>query len=288
MPETATPAVKTTLNIRGRLLSLAEPVVMGVVNTTPDSFYKDSRAITLAAVLMRAERMLNEGAAILDIGGFSTRPGAVEISEEAERKRVIPVVEALVREFPEAIISIDTFRSGVAAAALDAGAGMVNDITAGSDPAMAALVGRHRVPYIIMHMRLPVTDMMANTHYDDLLGEMLQYFAERLQHLHSQDIFDVIIDPGFGFSKTMAQNYEILKNLTYFEALGVPILAGVSRKSMIYKLLETSPDEALNGTSVVNFIALQNGARILRVHDVKAAVETIKIYRQLSKSDTGI
>ncbi len=274
---------KTTLNIRGRLISLQQPVVMGIINTTPDSFFASSRANTVAAAVARAGRMLDEGATFLDIGGYSTRPGAATVNVEEELARVLPVITAILRQFPQAILSVDTFRAEVARKAIEAGASMINDITAGEDPQMFALVKEATVPYIMMHMRGPVNRMMENVKYDNLVLEISRYFQERLQQLRQMDInTDVIIDPGFGFSKTLGQNYEILKNLAYFEALETPLLVGVSRKSMIYKLLETTADEALIGTSVINFAALEKGARILRVHDVKEAIDTIKIFNKLT------
>lgn len=273
---------KFSLNIRGTLFDLSTPVVMGIVNLTPDSFYAASRAASVKSAIAAAGRMLAEGAAILDLGGFSTRPGAHEIDKEEERRRIIPVVAALVREYPSAILSIDTFRSSIAEEAADLGAGLINDITAGADKDMFNLVARKKLPYIMMHMRGPVTKMMQDTSYSNLLHEMMAYFNQRINQLYELGAVDLIIDPGFGFSKTLEQNYEILKNLAYFDALELPILAGVSRKSMIYKFLETSPEEALNGTSVLNFASLEKGARILRVHDVKEAVETVKLYNKIA------
>ncbi|MEN8249174.1 MAG: dihydropteroate synthase [Bacteroidota bacterium] len=273
---------KTTLNIRGTLADLSNPVVMGIINITPDSFYERSRAKSIEEAVHKAGEMLAEGATFLDLGAFSTRPGANEISEKEEIERLIPVVRELINVYPDAWISVDSFRASVAEKALDAGASIINDISAGSDPHMFDMLAETKAPYIMMHMRGPITKMMANTHYDNLLSDISNYFQQRLQKLAERDIKDVIIDPGFGFSKTLEQNYEILKNLSYFKALESPILVGVSRKSMIYKLLETTPESALLGTSVVNFVALENGARILRVHDVKEAVETIKIFSKIN------
>ena len=274
-------SAKTTLNIRGSLVNIEKPVVMGIINLTPDSFYKNSRAESFKAIISQASLMLEEGATFLDLGAFSTRPGAQEVTEEEELERLLPAVKEIIKHFPQAHISVDTFRAAVAGKALDAGAAIINDITAGSDPAMFNLIKDWQVPYIIMHMRGPVTQMMKNLAYDNLLLEIQEYFQEKLFRLRKLGIKDIIIDPGLGFSKTLDQNYEILKNLAYFEALDAPLLIGVSRKSMIYNLLETTPEEALNGTSIVNFAALEKGARILRVHDVKEAVETIKIYNKL-------
>jgi dihydropteroate synthase len=274
-------SAKTTLNIRGSLVNIEKPVVMGIINLTPDSFYKNSRAESLKAIITQASLMLEEGATFLDIGAFSTRPGAKEVTQEEEIERLLPAVKEITRQFPQSHISVDTFRASVAGKALDAGAAIINDITAGSDPAMFNLIKEWQVPYIIMHMRGPVTRMMDNLEYGNLLLEMQGYFQEKLFSLRKLGIKDIIIDPGLGFSKTLDQNYEVLKNLAYFEALDTPLLIGVSRKSMIYNLLETTPEEALNGTSVINFAALEKGARILRVHDVKEAVETIKIYNKI-------
>lgn len=272
---------KTTLNIRGKIVDLSEPRVMGIINVTPDSFYKGSRAKSITEAVDKAGEMLSDGASFIDIGAFSTRPGAEEVSEDEEARRLIPIVNELTRELPGVLLTIDTFRSSVAKKAIDSGASMINDITGGDDPAMFELIAETNIPYIMMHMRGPVTHMMDNTHYDDLIHDISNYFKHRLQTLDEKGIKDVIIDPGFGFSKTLDQNYEILKNLSYFKALDSPILVGVSRKSMIYKLLDSKPERALLGTSIVNFMALEKGARILRVHDVKEAIETIKIYGKI-------
>jgi dihydropteroate synthase len=274
-------SAKTTLNIRGTLVNIEKPVVMGIINLTPDSFYVNSRTESIKAIIEKAQQMLEEGATFLDIGAFSTRPGAQEVSTAEELARLLPAIKEITNHFPEAHISVDTFRAEVAAKAIEAGASLINDISAGSDPDMFNLIKETQVPYIIMHMRGPVTRMMENTKYDNLLQEIQQYFQEKLIRLGELNITEVIIDPGLGFSKTLDQNYEILKNLAYFEALGAPLMVGVSRKSMIYNLLDTTPDEALIGTSVANFVALEKGARILRVHDVKEAIETIKIYNKL-------
>ena len=273
---------KTTLNIQGKLISLKKPAVMGIINITPDSFFKTSRAESVRASIEMAEKMLDEGATFLDIGGFSTRPGANDVSEEEELERVLPVLKEILASFPSALISVDTFRANVARQAGNLGAAIINDITAGSDSKMFEVVKETGVTYIMMHMRGSVTSMMDNLEYENLILEITSYFQKRLQVLHEMDIKDIIIDPGFGFSKSLDQNYEILKNLTYFEALDTPILIGVSRKSMIYNLLGTSAEEALIGTNVINFAALEKGARILRVHDVKEAVETVKIYNKIT------
>ncbi len=274
-------SAKTTLKIRCTLVNIEKPVVMVIINLTPDSFYVNSRTESIKAIIEKVSQMLEEGATFLDIGAFSTRPGAQEVSTAEELARLLPAIKEITNHFPEAYISVDTFRAEVAVKAIEAGASLINDISAGSDPDMFNLIKETQVPYIIMHMRGPVTRMMENTKYDNLLQEIQQYFQEKLIRLGELNITDVIIDPGLGFSKTLDQNYEILKNLAYFEALGAPLMVGVSRKSMIYNLLDTTPDEALIGTSVANFVALEKGARILRVHDVKEAIETIKIYNKL-------
>jgi len=255
---------------------------MGIINITPDSFFEGSRAQSVKASVEKAEKMLADGATFLDLGGFSTRPGANEVSEEEEIDRVLPVLKEVLAQFPSALVSVDTFRANVAQQAIGLGAALINDITAGSDKKMFAVIKETGTPYIMMHMRGPVTRMMENLEYENLFLEIIAYFQERLQVMHEMDIKDIIIDPGFGFSKSLDQNYEILKNLTYFEALDTPLLVGVSRKSMIYNLLETTAEEALNGTSVINFAALEKGARILRVHDVKEAVETVKIFNKIA------
>ncbi|WP_317127681.1 dihydropteroate synthase [Marinoscillum furvescens] len=267
----------------GNLLDLATPRVMGILNVTPDSFYAGSRKQELSAVLGSAEQMLIDGATFLDVGGYSSRPGASNISEGEELDRMVPVIDALSKEFPEAILSADTFRAKVARLAVDAGAHVVNDISAGCmDDRMLATVGELGVPYIAMHMRGTPQTMNANTEYDDLLKEIMAYFAERLAAARLAGIKDVIIDPGFGFAKKATQSFELLQKLDHLAYLECPVLVGVSRKSMIYKTLNISANEALNGTTVLNTVALGRGASILRVHDVKEAVEAVKLVNQLS------
>ena len=272
---------KTTLNIRGRLINLSTPQVMGIINATPDSFYSESRTTSEKAVLRKAETMLNDGADILDIGGYSTRPGATDIDVAEEINRIVPIIDAISKNFPNALISIDSFRSKVVEAAIDHGAKLINDVSAGSDPQMFSVVANSKLPYIMMHMRGPVSKMMDNLVYDDLLVDMTKYFQDRIEKLTEMGVTDIIIDPGFGFSKSLDHNYEILRNLSYFEALEQPILVGVSRKSMIYKTLNTTPEKALVGTAVLNYAALEKGARILRVHDVKEAKETITLFSKV-------
>lgn len=251
---------------------------MGILNLTPDSFYSGSRNEADSNFLKNAEAMLTEGAAFLDLGGYSTRPGALDITPEEELDRVVPAVKILLKEFPEVLISIDTFRSEVAEACLEAGAAMVNDISAGNlDVNMMKVVAKHRVPYIMMHMRgTPQTMKDLNT-YEDMAREILFYFSEKIKTAHRYGIADIIVDPGFGFSKNISQNFELLKNLELFKIMELPIMAGLSRKSSIYKTLNCEPAEALNGTTVLNTVALLKGANILRVHDVKEAVEAVKL-----------
>lgn len=261
---------------------MTTPKVMGIVNATPDSFYDKSRAQSEVDSVNVASKMLNEGAEILDIGGYSSRPGSLDISEEEEMKRVIPCVKSIRKNFPGAIISIDTFRSSVARRALDVGAQIVNDITAGiADPHMPEVVRAAGVPYIIMHMRGTPKTMNTLTNYEDVVLEVFEFLRNRLHFLRNLGIVDLVADPGFGFAKSVDQNYELLRNLTYFNNLGVPLLIGISRKSMICKTLGIQPENALNGTTVLNTISLNQGAGILRVHDVKEAVETIKLYKAI-------
>ncbi|MCP4459853.1 MAG: dihydropteroate synthase [Cytophagales bacterium] len=258
---------------------------MGILNATPDSFYASSRKITVNELLKAAEKMLNEGATFLDIGGYSSRPGTEDVSVEEETQRVIAPIEAINQEFPEAIISIDTFRSQVASRALDAGANLVNDISAGRlDESMIEMVGQRGVPFIAMHMKGTPQTMKEDTDYEDLLRDVTKYFSEVKRKCLDLGIKDLIIDPGFGFAKTIEQNYYLLKNLEHFLSLNCPILVGVSRKSMIFKLLELSANEALNGTTALNSVALFGGASILRVHDIKEAVETTKLIGYLNDS----
>jgi dihydropteroate synthase len=257
---------------------------MGIINITPDSFYSKSRIPKdSTGILNKAWEMVNEGAKVLDIGGYSSRPGAEEISVEEELTRVVPVINIIKKEFPEILLSIDTFRSRVAKEAVENGTDIVNDISGGElDPEMIPEVGQLNVPYICMHMRGNPDNMASLTHYADLEKDILYYFNRKLAQCKKSGIKDVIIDPGFGFAKTLAQNYRILKNISYFKTINIPLLVGLSRKSMIYKLLGVNQDEALNGTTALNMVALMHGANILRVHDVKQAVETVKIFKQIN------
>ena len=273
----------TQINCKGELICFDTPKVMGILNITPDSFYAQSRT-TPAEVLRKAEQMLEEGAMFVDIGGYSSRPNAQEVSPQEELQRVVPVVEALVKHFPDIRISVDTFRAEVARESLEAGACIINDISAGQiDPAIWEVVAHYQVPYIAMHMRGTPQTKQTYTEYDKLTKDILYYFSQIKDKARQLRINDLIVDPGFGFSKTLAQNYELMQQLALFKALECPILVGISRKTMIYKLLDTTPETALNGTTVLNTFALLHGADILRVHDVKEAVECVKIVGELCR-----
>lgn len=274
-------SLKKTLNVRGKCIDLTSPIVMGVLNVTPDSFYDGGKYEKSDTLLLRqAEKILREGATIIDIGGYSSRPGAKHISAEEEKERTINAIKLVSKSFAEAYISVDTFRADVAQAAVDAGAGMINDISGGNlDEGMFDTVASLQVPYILMHMRGTPQTMREFTKYDDLTGEITDYFQNKLLQLRDRGVADILIDPGFGFAKTIDQNYELLRKLQDFQILEVPMLVGLSRKSMIYKRLEITADESLNGTTVLNTLAILNGASILRVHDVKEAIETIKILK---------
>jgi dihydropteroate synthase len=274
---------KSTLNCRGKILSLDTPLVMGILNVTPDSFYAGSRLHSLDEVLHSAEAMLRDGADILDIGGYSSRPGAVDISDDEELERVIPAIEAIRQRFPEAILSVDTFRAKVAEEALAAGAAMINDISGGDlDEAMFEMVARLQVPYILMHMRGTPQTMNTLTSYDDLVLEVMDALQVKVARLKGLGVNDIIIDPGFGFAKTVDQNFELMHRLEELHLLELPLLVGVSRKSMTYKFLGIDQSEALAGTIALNTIALGKGADILRVHDVKETKQTIQLYTKVS------
>ena len=276
---------------RHGLLGLDKPVVMAILNITPDSFVPSTRLLETPSnsplkgenwdeerVLAQAERALAEGAAILDIGGYSTRPGAAEVSEAEEWRRVALAIGAIRQRFPEAVVSVDTFRAEVARRAVDEyEADIINDISGGGEEMYEAVAERH-VPYVLMHMRGTPKTMQQLTDYEDIMSEMMAYFQSRIDCLHRMGVADVIVDPGFGFAKTVEQNYEVLRRMQEFEALGCPLLAGLSRKSMFYKPLGITPEEALNATTAANMLALERGANILRVHDVRAAVETREVY----------
>ncbi len=280
---------KKTLNLQGRLLSLDKPIVMGILNITPDSFYDGGQYNLPDQVLSRATQLLTEGASILDIGGYSSRPGADDITEAEEIARVVPAIQAILKTYPEAIISVDTFRAQVAHEAVQAGALIVNDISGGSlDPKMYETVASLQVPYVLMHMRGTPQTMTQLNQYEHLVYEVMQDLQQKVVKLKELGLHDVVIDPGFGFAKNIAQNFHLMEHLRLFQALGLPILAGVSRKSMIYKTLKTTPDEALNGTIALNTVASKNGANILRVHDVKAAVETIRMVDSLQSNTNAV
>jgi len=272
-----------TINCKGKLVDISTPKVMGILNITPDSFYDGGKYKNEAAILSQTEKMIVEGATFIDIGAYSSRPGAAHISEEEELKRIVPVVELLIRTFPEIIISIDTFRSKVAQETVHHGAAIINDISGGNmDANMFKTVANLQVPYILMHMLGTPQNMQKNPVYNDVTKDIISFFAAQIYKLHQLKLNDIIIDVGFGFGKTLDHNFEILKNLSLFKNLDAPILAGISRKSMLYKTLNISAQEALNATTSANTIALLNGANILRVHDVKEAVEAVKIVAQVT------
>lgn len=272
-----------TLNMKGTLLSLDTPVVMGILNITPDSFYADSRKQTEAAIEERIQTIISEGAQIIDIGGYSSRPDAKEVSPEEEMKRLAFALTILNAHYPEVNVSVDTFRAGVARLCIEEyGVAVINDISGGElDPEMFATVAALKVPYIMMHMKGSPQTMQKHTDYTDMMEEIMLYFAAKVRELRLLGVNDIIIDPGFGFSKTVDQNYHLMSHLKEFEAFDLPLLVGISRKSMIYKYLGGTPADSLNATTVLNTFALMNGADILRVHDVKAAVEAIKIITKL-------
>jgi dihydropteroate synthase len=270
-----------TLNCKGRLLVMEEPIVMGIINITPDSFYSGSRTRQDDEVVFRAEKMLKDGAVILDIGGQSTRPGSELVSAEEELRRVMPAIDSICRQFPEAFISVDTFYSKVAYEAISAGAGIVNDVSAGSmDADLLPTVARLKVPYVLMHMKGHPQTMQLNPAYGNVVTEVFDFLNRKMNECIQAGIKDIIVDPGFGFGKTIRHNFELLKQLSYFQQLQKPLMVGLSRKGTIYKTLQTTPEEALNGTTVLHTIALLHGASILRVHDVKEAVEAVKLVRE--------
>tara|TARA_R110002050_G_scaffold4573_2_gene22126 strand:- start:38126 stop:38950 length:825 start_codon:yes stop_codon:yes gene_type:complete len=273
-----------TINCKGNLIDLSSPKVMGILNITPDSFFDGGIHKNEKEILLHTESMLNEGATFIDIGAYSSKPNADHVSEAEELKRILPIINLILKEFPETLISIDTFRSKVAKQCIEAGACMINDISAGNlDDNMFQTIADLHVPYIIMHMRGTPQNMQQQTGYDNLVKEILFYFSERIAAARALGIVDIIVDPGFGFAKTLDQNYELLNKLELFNMIEKPLLVGISRKSMIYKKLETTASEALNGTSVLNTIALQKNTSILRVHDVKEAMECIKLVESLSR-----
>ncbi len=273
-----------SITCKGQLISLETPVIMGILNLTPDSFYDGGKYRDENAVLEQAALMNSEGVIIIDLGAYSSRPGADHITEEEELDRLLPIIELLLKHFPKLLLSIDTFRANVARRAIAAGAALINDISAGKmDENMLPTIAELQVPYIMMHMRGTPQTMKTLTHYDDLVKELLFYFSERVARARALGINDLIIDPGFGFAKTIEQNFELLNKLELFKILDLPLLTGLSRKSIIYKTLNLEPKEALNGTTVLNTIAIMKGASILRVHDVKPAMEAIKLLNKLPK-----
>ena len=278
--------VSTTINVGGRLVSLDDPQVMGILNVTPDSFFATSRCRSEEEIRQRVCQIRQEGATMVDIGAYSSRPGAEDVTKDEELRRLLPAIDIVREEWPEAIISVDTFRAEVARRAVEAGADIINDISGGEmDPDMFSAVADMHMPYILMHMQGTPQDMQKAPHYDNLMCEVFRSLGERVELLHEKGVADVILDPGFGFGKSMTQNYEMMSRLDEFHLLGCPVLVGVSRKSMIYRLLNSTPEESLNGTTALNTIALMKGASILRVHDVREAVEAVKIYRQCLISD---
>ena len=274
---------KKTLNCRGKLLDLSTPVVMGILNLTPDSFYDGGELNSIEAAITKCAKMLSDGAAIIDIGAYSTRSGAEDITEEEELKRLLPYLKELVSNFPDAIFSVDTFRANIAEKAIESGAAIINDISGGNDE-MFHKVRTLGVPYILMHIKGTPQATHQNLQEGKILNEVMLYFSERLNKLHRLGVNDIILDPGFGFGKTLGQNYELLREFEQFRIFNKPVLAGVSRKSMINKVLGTKPENALNGTTVLNTLLLEKGAAILRVHDVKEAVEAVKLVQQLSSA----
>lgn len=272
-----------TINCKGKLIDLSTPKVMGILNVTPDSFYDGGKFNSDIEILNQVENMLSEGATFIDIGAYSSRPNAEHITEDEELKRLIPVLELLIKQFPEILISVDTFRSKIAKKSIGVGACMINDISGGTlDQQMFKTIGKLKVPYVLMHIQGTPQTMQSNPSYENVTREVLKYFSEKVLALKSEKVNDIILDVGFGFGKTIEHNYELLKNLSHFKTFDLPILTGVSRKSMLYKLLNTSAKETLNATSIANTIALSNGTNILRVHDVKEAMESIRIVEQVS------
>lgn len=278
-----------TINCKGQLIDLSSPKVMGVLNLTPDSFYDGGKHKNENDILSHVERMLTEGATFIDVGAYSSRPNADYVDEATELKRILPIIAVILKEFPETLLSIDTFRSTVAKPCVDAGAALVNDISAGKlDEQMLTTVANLQVPYIMMHMRGTPKTMQQQTEYSNLTKDILFYFSERIHTAKALGIKDIIVDPGFGFAKTLEQNFDLMNQLELFKIAEKPLLVGISRKSMIYKTLGTTANEALNGTSVLNTVALQKGASILRVHDVKEAVECIKLTHALKNKNEAV
>ena len=276
---------KRSINVNGQLISFERPRVMGILNITPDSFYAGSRISSIDQAISAASKMISEGADFLDVGAYSSRPGAADVAEEEEVERLIPVLKALVKEFPAVIFSVDTFRAQVAEAGIEAGAHIINDISGGDlDSNMIATVARLKVPYIIMHMKGTPQTMKQFAQYEDVVNEVFKQLYSKIQRLKQAGVLDYIVDPGFGFAKNIEQNYELLNQFEFFKELGAPLLAGVSRKSMIWKVLNIDNKDALNGTTVLNTVALMKGADILRVHDVRPAVEAVTLLQKLRRN----
>ena len=270
------------INCKGHLIDLDRPKIMGILNLTPDSFYDGGKYKSDSEILGQVEKMLNEGATFIDIGAYSSRPGAVHISQDEELARLLPVVKLVIQEFPDALISIDTFRSYVASEAINSGACMINDISGGSlDEEMFSVIAKLQVPYILMHMVGTPQNMQQNVHYDNLVKDIIFYFSQKVFELRKLGVNDIILDPGFGFSKTMDQNFELLQKLELFSGMDLPVLVGLSRKSMLYKLFDHDATNALNATTSANTIALMKGAGIIRVHDVREAMETVTIFEKM-------
>lgn len=275
-----------TINCKGKLISFETPKVMGILNCTPDSFFDGGKYNNESELLSQVEKMLVDGATFVDIGAYSSKPNASFVSEEEEISRILPVIELILKNFPEALISTDTFRSKVAEKSIEIGAAIINDISAGNlDDKMMETVAKLQIPYIMMHMKGTPQTMQSLANYDSIIKEMLFYFSEKIALARSLGINDLIVDPGFGFAKTTEQNFEVMKQLELFQILDLPLLVGISRKSMIYKTLETTAQTSLNGTTFLNTISLQKGAKILRVHDVKEVVECVKLFEALNKSN---
>lgn len=273
---------RMTINCKGQLIDLTIPKIMGILNVTPNSFFDGGKYKNESEILSRVEKMSSEGATFIDVGAYSSKPSAEFVSEQEEISRIIPVLDLVLKHFPETILSIDTFRAEVAKASIESGAAIINDISAGHlDEKMLETVAKYSVPYIMMHMKGTPQTMQTLTQYDDIVKEMLFYFSERIAKARSFGINDLITDPGFGFAKTVEQNYEVFQKLDLFNLLELPMLIGISRKSMIYKTLNSNAEEALNGTTVLNTIALTKGAKILRVHDVKEAMECVTLFNKI-------
>lgn len=271
---------KYSLRIRDKLVSIQEPMVMGIVNVTPDSFYSESRSLDQSSILRNVEKMILDGVAIVDVGGYSSRPGAADISENIELDRVCSAISAIHTAFPELLISVDTFRAAVAEQSILSGAAIINDISGFSmDPSIVEVAAKYGTPYVLMHMKGTPQTMQQFTKYDSVFLEIASYFSSKIAYLKSKGVHDILLDPGFGFSKTLEQNWKLFDHVQHFNNFELPMMIGVSRKSMIWKRLDTSPENALSGTTVLNTLAILKGASILRVHDVKEAKELISLLR---------